>query len=364
MPDNRSSIPKLADVARLAAVGNATASRVLNGSKNVSEEAKARVMAATKDLGYQPNRVAQSLKGRSSRMIGMIVPSISDAFFSQCAEAVEQVARERGSLLVVLSAHDRGDLILSGIRQLLLHNMDGLILANSLVPSPELVDELRALRVPVVGIDGPLEMAGLPSVVCQNFQGACMATEHLLSHGYKSVISVQVKPSLYTMKERLRGYATSMTAAGRTPCQEVICDRVSAEEVLARHTRREPSFAVFAGNNLTAQHLCAAARSLRLRIPDQVAMVSFDDFDLADTLTPPMSVIRQPIHEIGRTAATLLFRRLLHSIPAQVAERSQTNMLAPELILRGSCGCPVGEIAAVTTIDRPRRRSQKKSISK
>ena len=187
-----SRIAKLADVARLAGVGNATVSRALNGGKNVSSEAMQRIEAAIQQLDYTPNRVARSLKGASSGMIGMIVPSISDLFFSKCAEVVEGVVRQHGALLVVLASHDENDIVMAGIRQLLVHRVDGLILALGAPHSRELSREIKELPIPVVGIDGPLLNEGRPSVLCENYHGALMATEHLLSHGYRSVVSVQV----------------------------------------------------------------------------------------------------------------------------------------------------------------------------
>lgn len=349
---------KLADVARIAGVGNATVSRALNGGKNVSSEKMERISAAIHELGYRPNRVARSLKGASSGMIGMIVPSISDTFFSRCAEVVEAVAHEHGSLLVVVPSHEQDDTIISGLRQLLLHNIDGLLLAHNMPHSRELAAELRGLRLPVVGIDGPLDDLGLPSVVCQNVRGASMATEHLLGHGYRKIIHVQVKPSLYTMCERLRGYIAAMEAARAKPATETISNREDAIAVLKRHTRASPGVqpglapkpvAIFAGNNLTARYLCEAIRILGLAVPEQVALLSFDDFDLADTLSPPTSVIQQPIEAMGRTAARILFERMAAAAHGPAAHPTPAIMLAPRLILRQSCGCHPQRLA---TADR------------
>lgn len=330
--------PKLADVARLAGVGNGTVSRALNGGRNVSTEKMARINAAMRHLNYRPNRVARSLKGAHSGIFGMIVPSISDMFFSRCAEAVEGVVRERGELLVVVASHDDEDLLLAGLRQLLLHKADGLVLAHSKPHSPELVKMLREITVPVVGIDGPLSDVGLPSVLCENHEGARMATEHLLSHGYKTILSVQVKPTLYTMRERLRGYRAALRGTGVTPIQEVIADRESAVRLLRKYVTGRDPVALFAGNNLTARLICEAIHDLGLRIPDQVAILSFDDFDLADSLSPPMSVVQQPLDEIGRCAARLLFERR-SSDGATAGEPGQCLLLKPQLILRQSCGC-------------------------
>ncbi len=341
MADSTLHIPKLADVAQRANVGNATVSRALNGGRNVSADKMERILAAVRDLNYKPNRVAQSLKGARSGMVGMIVPSISDMFFSQCAEAVEKVVRERGALLVTLASHDENDRILAGLRQLLQHQVEGLILASAQPHSRELVRELRALSVPVVGMDGPLSDADLPSVLCENFEGARAATEHLLDHGLHKVISVQVKPALYTMRERLRGYRAAAQARRVRPVEEVITDRAGAVKVLRRHARGNGSaLGIFAGNNLSARYVWEAIHTLGLSIPDQVAVLSFDDFDLADTLNPPMSVVQQPLEELGSTAARLLFDRMRPAAPGEpAAEPGESILLAPRLILRASCGC-------------------------
>ncbi len=121
MARDPSKVPKLADVARAAKVGNATVSRALSGGKNVSSDAMKRILDVVLDLGYQPNRVAQSLKGASSGIVGMIVPSLSDMFFSKCAEAVESVTRERDALLVLVASHDEDTNVLSSFQRLLLH---------------------------------------------------------------------------------------------------------------------------------------------------------------------------------------------------------------------------------------------------
>ena len=198
----------------MAGVGNATASRALNGAARVSEEARTRILQVARELNYQPNRSAQALKGGRSGMIGMIVPRMSDLFFARCVEAVETVANRNNSLLVVLATHDRSQTTADGVKQLLHHNVDGLVLGISEYLSSGLVRSLRALPVPAVGIDAPLTKADLPSVLIDNCNNAQSATEHLIGHGYERIMSVQVNPKLFTMQERRRGYEAAMQKAG------------------------------------------------------------------------------------------------------------------------------------------------------
>ena len=338
--DLRSPVPKLSDVARLAGVGNATVSRVLNGGINVSQEKLKRIQLAIEELGYRPNRIARSLKGAASGMIGMIVPSLSDMFFSGCAEAVEIVAREHGSLLVVTASHDDPDLELESLRQLLLHRIDGLVLSSAQARNPRLHQELSNMPIPAVGLDRPLQKANLPSVMSENVEGAMAATAHLLGHGYERVLCLHLKPELSTIRERLRGYSKAMQDAGREPVLELIGSHADAVACLKRHMQAASStLAVFTANNLAAQYTWEAVRTLQLAMPQQVAMLSFDDFDFADSLTPPMSVVQQPVDDLGRNAAELLFQRMKQP-PAADDKSEQASMRLPtRLIIRESCGC-------------------------
>ncbi|MDW5266619.1 MULTISPECIES: LacI family DNA-binding transcriptional regulator [Acidobacteriaceae] len=333
--------PKLSDVARLAGVGNATVSRVLNGHIHVSEETSRRVKQAISDLSYSPNRIARSLKGATSGMIGMIVPSISDMFFSQCAEAVEIVARKYGSLLIVMASHDNPLIEFENLQQLLLHRIDGLILSSAQSQNTKLYKELRAITVPVVGLDRPLQEANIPSVISENLEGAKAGTAHLLSHGYDKVLCIHIKPELYPIRERLHGYTQAMNEAGLQPLLHKVESAEDAKTCLKKHLGSAGErIAVFAANNLAARFTWEAIRALHLAIPSQVAMLCFDDFDLADSLTPPMSVVQQTIDDLGRTAAELLFRRMRDdSAEAVSTVVGDPIRFSTQLIIRESCGC-------------------------
>ncbi len=335
-----SPTPKLSDVARLAGVGNTTVSRVLNGHLNVSEETNRRVKQAISDLNFSPNRIARSLKGATSGMIGMIVPSISDMFFSQCAEAVESVARENGSLLIVMASHDDPLIEFENLQLLLVHRVDGLILASAQTRNTKLHEELSGLSVPVVGLDRPLREAGISSVISENREGAKAATEHLLSHGYDKVLCIHVRPELYPIQERLHGYTEAMREAGLTPLLYKAENAGDAEACLKKYMDRTGgTVAVFAANNLAARFTWEALRSLHLAIPSQVAMFCFDDFDLADSLTPPMSVVQQTVNDLGRTAAELLFQRMRGQADDITHENTDPLRLPTQLVIRESCGC-------------------------
>lgn len=335
---NAFEVAKLADVARRAGVGNATASRALNGASNVSDEARQRILEAARSLNYHPNRSAQALKGGRSGMIGMIVPRMSDLFFARCVEAVEQVANRNASLLVVLATHDQTKTTLEGVQQLLRHNVDGLVLGTSDYLTPALARSLKRLPVPAVGIDAPLIAGDVPSVLIDNQVSAELATKHLIEHGYAHIASVQLNPKLFTMRERQFGYERAMRAAGRVPVQHTIATQDAAEQLLREYQAKLDRFAFLAGNEGSAKLLISAAKRLRMAMPHDFGMLSFDDFDLAASLECPLSVVRQPVGHIGTTAANLLFQRMHGEL--QVAKDSScATIFAAEIVLRHSCGC-------------------------
>lgn len=339
MTQNERRRPTLADVAQIAGVGNATVSRVLNGGKNVGLDTARRIEEAIRELGFKPNRAARRLKGASSGVVGMIVPSISDMFFSRCAEAVEEVVRQNGAMLIVSASQNSPRALLDSFQQLLHHDIEGLVLVPTQTQEDALHEALLEGRVPVVGIDRPLFRDHFSSVLCANFDGARQATEHLLQHGYASIVMMQVNPRLYTLRERARGYKAAMEQAHRTPVTLTLRDLDEAKATLREQLglASQRPVGVFAGNNLTARYVVESAVALRLRIPDDLALIGFDDFDLSEALTPPMSVIEQPVDLIGREAAKLLFEQLREGNTLRASPKEV--VLPVRLILRGSCGC-------------------------
>lgn len=330
---------KLADVARHAGVGNATASRALNGGSLVSDDTRKRILEAARTLNYLPNRSAQTLKGGRSGMIGMVIPRMSHMFFASSVEAVQAVAGRNASLLVVAATHDSSDRTMEAVKQLLRHQVDGLVLALSEYLTPEMVRSLRSLPVPAVGIDAPLTKAKLPSVLINNAAMARSATEHLIAHGYKRIISLQINPKLYTMKERRHGYEQAMRDAGLTPKQHVIESREKAEDLLRGHRVTPADYAFLAINEAAAKHLIAAAKKLGMTMPQDFGMISFDDFDVSDVMETPLTVIRQPVEKIGEAAANILFQQLRDSDGAPSRRSGLETVISAELVVRHSCGC-------------------------
>lgn len=331
----KSSVPTLVDVAREAGVSLKTASRVLNNSPEVREEKAAKVRAAMERLGYRANALARGLKAQRSAAVGMIVPNLSDPFTANSVHGLQAAARECGYAVILASSGGDVELERSEIQALIGRQIDGLVIA----PADSRYDTFTGVipaDVHVVALDQVLKNAKLDSVTVTNRRSAREATEHLLGHGLRRVVAIGARPHLYTMKERLTGYRAAMRAVN---LQERIC-MVEHENVLTPQWFAEHIFALHnADAILTLNWVCtmAALRGLRQlgkSVAKDIAMLSFDDFDLADLISPGLSVIVQPAEEIGRVGASLLFERL------NGETRSFRSVVLPaKLVIRQSCGC-------------------------
>jgi LacI family transcriptional regulator len=341
------SHPTLDDVAHEAGVGTTTVSRVINGGDRVSPKTLARVLQVIERLGYRPNQAARILKGHRARTVGLVIPNIADPFFASCAEAAYAVARANDSLLIVTATHNDLDTELENLDVLLSHRTDGLLIAPANPQSKALRDVLNRIAIPVVAIDRPVPNA-IASVVVDNYSAAHAATQHLTAHGYKRIACLTGgETMLYTIRERTRGYRRAVEAAG-FPCilDTSVNDYRSVESAITNLlAEKHPPQALFTLKNSITIHAFEALQKLNVPVPSVLALLGFDDFELASTLRPSISVVQQPIDEIGRVAAELLFNRLLdgsHAGNAAHSRRTQLVKLKTRLIERRSCGCVPG----------------------
>jgi LacI family transcriptional regulator len=334
----------LADVARKAGVGTTTVSRVINGGHRVSPRTLNRVRSIIEQLGYMPNQAARILKGERTKTIGLVIPSIADSFFSSCAEAAQEIARAHDSLLIVTVTNNDPHIEMENLNVLMRHRTDGLLLAPANYQSDTLAEFLGRISTPVVSFDRPIAKTGIPSVVADNYKGAHVATEHLIGHGYKRILCLGGETTLYTMRERLRGYRHAIEEAGLPAIVDVsVKDYKSAEYAIESHlAASQPPDAIFTLKNSITIFAFETLQKLKVAIPKSIALLGFDDFELASTLRPSISVIQQPIEDMGRIATEILFEQLLPTKKGkhQLARKKQDMVkLETKLVLRNSCGC-------------------------
>ena len=304
----------------------------------------ARVQDVIESLGYSPNQAARILKGHRTKTIGLVLPSIADPFMASCAEAAQVVARENDSLLIVTTTHNDAKMEIDNLNLLIRHRTDGLLIVPANSHGPALRDLLNRTITPVVAIDRPVHNSSIASVVADNFQGACIATQHLVDHGYKRIVCLTGESVLYTIRERINGYRETIEAAS-LPCliDTTVKDYKSAEHAIKTLLASpNPPDAFFTLKNSITIYAFEVLQRFDIAVPEQVALLGYDDFELASTVRPSISVIEQPAQEIGRIAAELLFEQLLDggSAASPVRPKSlQQVKLQTRLIRRSSCGC-------------------------
>jgi len=326
------SVPALIDVARRAGVGAATVSRVINGGVNVSAKTLAAVQAAIEELGYHPSQAARSLKGARTKTIGLIVPSVADPFFSAAAAAIQEIARAHETLVLLAASDNMPARESEQVTTLIQRRIDGLILSPSDATD---IHMLKHAGFPVVCFDRPFPGSVLSTVLSDNYGGARVATEHLVNNGYKRILCMGGDAKLFTSQKRVRGHRDVIREAGLPYLAELnVQDYDSAEEALRRHLSGPDRIdAVFCIKNAITVNAYKILRAAGVAIPQSVALLGYDDFELADALDPPITVIRQPVGLIAARAANMLFEALETG-----EQKARTVTLKVELVVRGSCG--------------------------
>jgi LacI family transcriptional regulator, galactose operon repressor len=337
--------PTLSQVARKAGVGTTTVSRVINGGDRVSPKTLSHVRQVIETLGYMPNQAARILKGQRTKTIGLSVPSIADPFFSSCAEAIQAIARANDSLLIVTVTANDSRNELDNLNVLIRHRVDGLIIVPADSQSNALRDLLDRVAMPVVAIDRPIANSSIATVVADNLKGAMTATQHLIDHGYKRIVCLTGESSLYTIGERMNGYRQAVESAHLLPIFDTSVTDYESAECAIKSLLDGPNLpdAIFALKNSTTIYAFEALQKFNVAVPQSIALLGFDDFELASTVRPSISVIEQPVEEIGRRAAEILFEQLFDDerragSPAS-SKHAQQIKLNTRLIQRSSCGC-------------------------
>jgi len=304
------------DVAEHAGVSISTVSYVLNDSGPVAAERRARVLDAVRVLNYTPNESARNLKGRSASTVGLVVPDLANQFFAMLAEGVEQAASARGALVVLCAPEATGESESLNARLLRSQRLDGIIYLSGAATSPASLLELTRIG-PVLLVDERLPGFDLPCVVSENRRGARDLATYVLDQGHSRVAVIAGPRELWTAEQRLAGYREAVAAAGRNPDEIPVLvgdyRMSSGSELAARALRvseEERPTALFCANDLMAIGAMEYCKSVGLRVPDDVSIVGFDDLPFASLLTPRLTTVRQPAHDMGRRAAELLFDML------------------------------------------------------
>lgn len=336
--DVRSARPTMKDVAALAGLSIKTVSRVVNGVTTVDPELAARVQDAARKLGYRPNLTASNLRRRDGRTatIGMLVEDAANPFSAALMRAVENVARDRGVLVLFGSLEEDPERERELVGALLDRRVDGLVMVPAGLDHSYLVAEQQA-GTRLVFVDREPRMLAADAVVSDNRQGAVTAVDHLVAGGHRRIAYLGDEISIPTAAQRFDGYRHALELA-RIPLDPALVrhglrsTRAAQQAVERLLALPEPPTALFTSQNLVTIAACRELR--RLRRHHEVAMVGFDDFPLADILEPGISVIAQEADALGRLAAETLFRRLdgdtspttTHTVPTRLIPRGSGEL--------------------------------------
>jgi LacI family transcriptional regulator len=328
------------DVASLAGVSPMTVSRVINGSHRVSPETQRRVQDAIEQLGYIPSRLARGLSARKTGTLAVIVPDVANPFFTLIVRAAEDVAR-RSTYRVIL-CDTRADLAVERdvIEELIAHRVEGIAIAPVSDRSKPQLERLNRFGVPFVLLDRTVAGMDCDAVVGDSVGGAEQLVEHLISLGHQRIGMIVERNVVSTARERRRGYEAALRAAGLEVDPELVEEQTpDPDGGLAGMSRlllslEEPPSAVFAVNNLVALGAIEAVRNAGLEVPEDVALVCFDDIEYASRLYPFLTALEQPAETFGTLGTQLLLERIQGRGPA----RHRVVVLPGQLTVRQSCG--------------------------
>lgn len=320
------------DVAKEAGVSVATVSRVLNNKGYVNEDTRKKVTEAINKLNYKPNAVARSLFKKQSKMIGLIVPDITNPFFPQLARAVEDVTNQAGYTLVLCNSD--GEIVkeqkyIDALKQ---KYVDGFIIVTSTLKA----EHIEGIGVPIVALDRPIHSA-TPTVGVNNYEGARAATRYLLNGGCNKIAHVRGPHNVLNADERCRGYLDEVQDLSWFHPDFIVDGEYSIKkttQIMKTLLTIYPEIdGVFAGNDLMGIGVIKAAEELGKKIPEDLSVIGFDGIILSEITTPELTTMAQPIYEIGSTAARMLLGIISgnplpksnYTFPVKLIERKSTR---------------------------------------
>lgn len=319
-----------AEVARAAGVSRSAVSRAFTPGCSVSTSTRSRIEAVASRLGYRPNALARTLITRRSRIIGVVMAAIDNPFHARLLQCLDAALQDRG-LAMLLRGADRPEMTDELIHHLLSYQVDGVIVASGLLSSSA-AQACVAVATPVVMLDRLMRAAGASAVGSDNRAGARMAAKHLVDLGRRRIAFMSGTPGISTSSERARGFLDGLAMAGLAPVtvesgRYGYADGLCAAEMLIAYA---PD-AIFCENDLMAMAVLDMARARGLRVPDDLAVIGFDDIPAASLPAYALTTVAQDARAMADAAAALLEERI--ETPTRRATR---RLIACSLVRRGS----------------------------
>ncbi len=339
------------ELASRAGTSTATVSRVLNSTGFVSDELKARVLEASRALGYHPNAIARGFRRQKTQTIGVIINDIANPFFGHVVRGIEEVLAPLGYHQLLCNTDGDVEKERMFVRLLCEKRVEGVIISAA-GKQAEHLQILKDQKLPWVFVNRRPPGFGGPAVLTDNRAGVFEAVKHFIDLGHRSIAIIAGPQSINTGADRLKGYLDAMKSRGLGVSPELIYfgDFQEASgyqgvwELMALPPEKLPT-AIFICNNFMAAGAWKALIDLDVRVPGDMALAAFDETEWARIVNPPLTTVAQPSHEMGLAAARILFKLISRNRPPDQEADFEDVYLKPRLIVRESCGAkPDGKV--------------------
>lgn len=327
------------DVAKKAGVSIVTVSKVINNSETVRENNRQKVLQAMKELNYNPSAAARSLASGKTRVIGLIIDSLTDTFLSSALGAINECLEKNGyflALSLVQEAKDENSIKVPYLFQE--DRVDGLLIVSPIYEDMYIL-ELKGRKIPFVLMDNQKYHPSIPSIIVNNYKGGYDATHHLLELGHKNILHIS-GPDLYmSSREREKGYIDAMSKAGYKPYIINSSEfSIAAGYEITQKLIREGLLnctGIFAADDYIAFGVIDALRNANISVPGDISIIGYDDQELASSFHPGLTTIKQPAEEMGRIGAETLIKIIRGEL-----KRYNTLTLDPHIVIRESTAVP------------------------
>ena len=350
-------MPTIVEVAKRARVSIATVSNVIRNTKRVSPELQERVQAAIRELDYYPNEIARSLKVKQTRMLGLVLPDITNPFFPEIIRGAEDTAFERGYFLVTANTDEqigRERRTLSALRS---YRVDGILLASAPGTDTSHIRSTIASGLPLVCLDRPVSGVKTDAVLLDNVRGGRECVRHLIQRGHRRIAIITGLLQAQNARERLKGYEDALREADIPLNPALVLEGDFREGSgyrlgkLLMQKRVKPT-AIFACNGVMTLGVLKAFEETGVRCPEDMALATFDDLAVDRSFHPHLTAVVQPSYEIGARAATILMDR----IEGKLTGEPSVVRIVPTLVIRESTSLQTQLYITSRNTGRPAKR--------
>ena len=328
------------EIAQKAGVSIATVSRVMNNNGSVREETRRKILQIVQEFNYKPNTIARSLSRRQTETIGVILPELVDEYFTDIIRGIDEEAYRTRNYVIVSSSHRQRNTVETLLEFMGSGRVDGVILMAPKIQN-EIYAHIQKSNKPVVLLNS---CEGLDNFVCfniNNYQGASSIVEHLIGHSYKNIGMIRGPEDNCDADERFRGYTDALNQHNIDFQNSLVVPgdftvKSGYYGFIRLMSQSKKPEAIFAANDMMAVGAYQAAKNSNIKIPQDVAIVGFDDIYLTQLLSPRLTTVHVPIVELGTKATRYLLKMISGEVDAKMPYREE---LSTGLVVGGSCGC-------------------------